>query len=144
VTIHLIKMAVGIDDLDHLIEHRRKRRASEGEGPCIIRTRHAPRRAAELLDGGSIFWVIKGVVRARQLVLGLGPGTDGGTDGEGHPCCLLALDHDLVPTEPQPHRPFQGWRYLNPADAPLDRRGGGRNDELPASLVRELRALGLM
>jgi hypothetical protein len=140
VTLHLIKMAVGIADLDDLIEHRRRRRAREGEGPCLVRTRHGPRRADEVLDGGSIYWVIKGLVRARQRVLGLVPGTD----DDGKPCCVLELDHTLVPTEPAPHRPFQGWRYLKPGDAPPDRLGGGRHDELPAAMVRELRSLGLL
>jgi hypothetical protein len=139
-TVHLIKMAVGIEDLDDLIEHRRKRRASEGEGPCLIRTRHMPRREAELVDGGSIYWVIKGLVRARQRVLGC----VWGTDSEGRRCCILELDHTLVPTEPLPHRPFQGWRYLKPADAAPDRKGGLTGDELPATLVRELRELGLL
>jgi len=140
VTVHLIKMAVGIEDLDDLIEHRRQRRAREGSGPCLIRTRHAPRRAEEVLAGGSIYWVIKGLVRVRQRILGLGPGSD----SDGRPCCVLALDHALVPTEPQSHRPFQGWRYLKPQDAPLDRIGAGQHDELPPALVRELRSLGLL
>jgi hypothetical protein len=135
-TVHLIKMAVGIADLDDLIEHRRRRREREGEGPCRIYTRHMPRREAELLDGGSIYWVIKGLVRVRQRVLDLVHGND----PEGRACCVLELDHTLVPTEPHPHRPFQGWRYLAAKAAPADRHGG---DELPARLVRELRALGL-
>ncbi|MBV9521270.1 MAG: DUF1489 domain-containing protein [Alphaproteobacteria bacterium] len=139
-TLHLIKMAVGIADLDHLIEYRRKRRLSEGgEGPYRILTRHRPRRDAEVLDGGSIFWVIRGLVRARQRILGLGQERD----GEGRRCCVLELDHALVPTEPLPHRPFQGWRYLDPGAAPSDRQGGG-GDALPPALIRELRALGLL
>ena len=137
-TLHLIKMAVGVTDLDHLIELRRKRRAREGDGPCCIRTRNMPRRGAEILDGGSIYWVIKGLTRVRQRVLGL----RADTDEEGERCCVLELDHLLVPTEPQPQRPFQGWRYLDADDAPADRPGGG--DDLPLALVRELRALGLL
>jgi hypothetical protein len=139
-TVHLIKMAVGIEDLDDLIERRRKRREAEGDGPLHVRTRHMPRREAELTDGGSIYWVIKGLIRVRQRVLGC----VWGTDSEEKRCCILELDHTLVPTEPQPHRPFQGWRYLKPADAPPDRRGGAVGDELPARLVRELRDLGLL
>jgi len=139
VTLHLIKMAVGIEDLDELIEHRRRRREREGEGPCRVYTRHMPRRAAEVLDGGSIFWVIKGLVRARQRVLGLVHGRD----PEGRACCVCELDHALVETEPLPHRPFQGWRYLDPAAAAPDRIAG-RGDELPPLLVRELRQLGLL
>lgn len=139
-TVHLIKMAVGVDDLDHLIELRRARRKREGEGPVGHRTRHMPKRAAEILDGGSLYWVIKGLIRVRQRIVAL----TAETDDEGKRSCLIAMDHMLVPTEPQPQRPFQGWRYLAEGDAPPDRRGGSPGDELPAKLVRELRALGLM
>jgi hypothetical protein len=137
VTIHLIKMAVGVDDLDHLIELRRARRKREGDGPVGHRTRHMPKRAAEILDGGSLYWVIKGLIRVRQRIVAL----TAETDDEGKRSCLIAMDHALVPTEPQPQRPFQGWRYFDPEDAPPDRIGA---DELPAKLVRELRALGLL
>jgi hypothetical protein len=140
VTIHLIKMAVGVDDLDHLIEMRRARRKREGEGPVGHRTRHMPKRATEILDGGSLYWVIKGLIRVRQRIVAL----TAETDEEGKRSCLIAMDHTLVPTEPQLQRPFQGWRYLLPRDAPPDRRGGAAGDELPAKLVRELRSLGLM
>jgi hypothetical protein len=138
-TLHLIKMSVGTEDLDDLIEHRRRRREREGDGPCRVYTRHMPRRREEVLDGGSIFWVIKGLVRARQRVLGLLRGRD----PEGRACCVLELDHALVATEPQPHRPFQGWRYLDPAAAPSD-RSAGTGDERPPRLLRELRELGLL
>jgi hypothetical protein len=137
VTIHLIKMAVGVDDLDHLIELRRQRRVREGDAPCCHRTRNRPKRAAEVLDGGSLYWVIKGLIRVRQRIVGL----TAETDEEGRRRCVIAMDHTLVPTEPQPQRAFQGWRYFDPDDAPLDRHGA---DELPAKLVRELRALGLL
>ena len=136
-TVHLIKMAVGVDDLDHLIEMRRARRKREGEGPVCHRTRHMPKRAAEILDGGSLYWVIKGLIRVRQRVVAL----TAETDEEGGRSCVIAMDHTLIPTEPQPQRPFQGWRYFDPDDAPPDRHGA---DELPAKLVRELRALGLL
>lgn len=139
-TLHLIKMAVGVEDLDHLVELRRKRREREGDGPCRIRTRNMPRRAGEVLDGGSIYWVIKGLIRVRQRIVGLVPETD----AEGKRCCVVELDHALVATEPQPQRPFQGWRYFDPDDAPPDRHGAGAGDELPAKLVRELRSLGLL
>jgi hypothetical protein len=137
VTIHLIKMAVGVDDLDHLIALRRARRVREGDGPVCHRTRHMPKRAPEILDGGSLYWVIKGLIRVRQRIVAL----TAETDDEGKRSCLIAMDHALVPTEPQPQRPFQGWRYFDPEDAPPDRTGA---DELPAKLVRELRALGLL
>jgi hypothetical protein len=138
VTIHLIKMAVGVDDLDHLIALRRARR--KRDGPVCHRTRHMPKRAAEILDGGSLYWVIKGLIRVRQRVVAL----TAEADEEGKKCCVIAMDHALVPTEPQLHRPFQGWRYLAAEDAPPDRRGAGAGDKLPERLVRELRSLGLL
>jgi hypothetical protein len=144
-TLHLIKMAVGIADLDQLVALRRQRRAAldkmgAGDAPCRIRTRHMPKRAAELLDGGSLYWVIKGVVRARQTIVGV----VAGTDADDKRCCFLELEHEVTTTEPQAHRAFQGWRYLAPAKAPPDRRGAGSGDALPAEMARELRALGLL
>ena len=139
-TLHLIKMAVGVEDLDYLIELRRKRRLREGEGPCCIRTRNMPKRAGEVLDGGSLYWVIKGLIRVRQRIVALTVETD----EEGDRRCVIAMDHALVPTEPQSQRPFQGWRYFDPDDAPPDRHGAGAGDELPAKLMRELRSLGLL
>ena len=132
-TLHLIKLAVGIADLEQLAALRRRR---AGDGPCLIGTRQMPKRAAELLAGGSLYWVIRGLVQARQRILGIAPG-----DAEGRPRCLLELDHALVPCEPLSHRPFQGWRYLAPEAAPADRNGGA---DLSPALARELRALGLL
>jgi hypothetical protein len=133
-------MAVGIGDLDELVALRRQRRAAAGDGPCRIRTRHMPKRAEELLDGGSIYWVIRGTIRARQRFIGI----VGGTDGDEKPCCFLELEHEITPTEPQAQRAFQGWRYLAAEKAPPDRGGAGTGDPLPEEMARELRALGLL
>jgi hypothetical protein len=138
--LHLIKMAVGIADLDQLVELRRRRRLAAGDAPCRIRTRHMPKRAEELLDGGSIYWVIKGIVRARQPIIGL----VAGTDENDKRCCFLELEHEIQATEPQAQRAFQGWRYLTAEKAPPDRIGAGSGDALPAEMARELRALGLL
>jgi hypothetical protein len=139
-TLHLIKMAVGISDLDQLVELRRQRRIAAGDAPCRVRTRHMPKRAEELLDGGSIYWVIQGIIRARQAIIGLVPGTD----ANDKRCCFLELVHEVTPTEPQAQRAFQGWRYLAPEKAPPDRGGAGSGDALPEAMARELRALGLL
>jgi hypothetical protein len=138
--LHLIKMAVGIADLEQLIALRRQRRAAVGDAPCRVRTRHMPKRAEELLDGGSLYWVIKGIVRARQPIIGI----VAGTDENDKRCCFLELEHEVTPTEPQTHRAFQGWRYLAPEKAPSDRGGAGSGDALPEAMARELRALGLL
>jgi len=134
--LHLLKLAVGIDVLDQL---RRVRAAREKErGGSWVYTRNRPRRGAEVLAGGSIYWVIRGQIRVRQLVTGFRTGREEG--GRGY--CLIEVDPRLVPTWLRPWRPFQGWRYLPPADAPPDRSGGG--EPPPEGMLAELRALGLL
>lgn len=134
--LHLLKMAVGIKDVATL-ERLRARRAAE-RGSHFISTRNQPRRAGEVLDGGSIYWVIGGQIQVRQRVLGFREGRD----ENGRRICFVDLDATLVPTLPRPCRAFQGWRYLFPADAPPDRPAG----EEPAgdALLSELRSLGLL
>lgn len=104
-------------------------------------TRMVPSRGAEIVDGGSLYWVIKGSVQCRQRITEIRPFTD--DDGIGR--CRLMLDSGLVRTEWQPRRPFQGWRYLKTADAPLD-LGEGRAGlaEMPPKLRQELAELGLL
>jgi len=143
-TLNLVKMAVGISDLEHLAAVQAARLAESvrrGEGPRLWHyTRNAPRRAAELLDGGSLYWIVKGRIRARQRVIGL----ESDTDDEGRRYCMLMLDPALVPTEPRPHRAIQGWRYLDGADAPPDIASTAEDAALPASLAAELRDMGLL
>ncbi len=104
-------------------------------------TRMVPTRAAEIVGGGSLYWVIKGSVQCRQAITEIRPFTD----GEGIGRCHLVLDPVVVKTDWQPRRPFQGWRYLKPEDAPAD-LGKGRAElaELPPKLRRELAELGLL
>jgi hypothetical protein len=106
------------------------------------RTFQMPKRRAELLDGGSIYWVIKGIVQARQRLIDLREGTR----DDGTPCTLLILDKTLVQVRPTPRRAFQGWRYLSADDAPHDLTGNRRDDiaDMPPKLRRELAELGLI
>jgi len=138
--LHLIKLSVGIDDIEHLrtVQSRRLQEAqSAGHGKALWhRTRHMPRRANELLDGGSIYWVIKGAIRVRQGLRGFKAAT--GEDGDRR--CRIILDPALVPTEQWPRRPFQGWRYLEASDAPSDIDPAAAGSDMPAELVAELRA----
>ena len=137
VPLHLVKLAVGIDDLEHL-RHVRAARAAARGGSWIL-TRNRPRRAAELLDGGSLYWVIRGQIRVRQRLLGFRSGHD--ADGRRH--CLIEVDPALVPTLARSCRPFQGWRYFSPDAAPPDRFAA----EFPAPpdrMLAELRELGLI
>jgi hypothetical protein len=135
--LHLIKLAVGIDDLDHLGRVRAARAAERGGG--WVYTRNHPRRAAEVLAGGSIYWVIRGQIRVRQTVTGF----RNERDENGRRYCLIDVDRILVPTLSRSCRPFQGWRYLAPEAAPPDRATVGELP-LPNHLLADLRALGLI
>jgi len=145
-SVHLIKLAVGVEDVDHLaaLQAQRARdndQAGLGPNPRHY-TRQRPKRDAELVDGGSIYWVIRGQVRVRQRVLGL----ESYMDEDGKSRCALILDSGLVPVCLTPHRAFQGWRYLDPAKAPPDIKGFGFDDMdgVPGELARDLGALGLL
>jgi len=146
-TVHLVKMAVGIDDLDHLraVQARRiaEARRTEGKGRLRHLTRNAPRRADEVLDGGSIHWIIKGYIRARQRIIGI----EEATGRSGRKRCALILDPELVRTVLTPHKPIQGWRYMEDAAAPDELEDGKldpRDANLPPNLAAELRSLGLL
>lgn len=134
--LHLLKLAVGIEDIDHLRRIRAARAAERG-GSWVY-TRNRPRRGQEILAGGSIYWIIRGHVRVRQLISGF----YGERDGNGRRYCLIEVDPRLVPTLPRPWRPFQGWRYLSSEDAPADLADAGERP--PDRLLVELRSLGLI
>ncbi len=146
-TLHLIKLSVGsesIEDLQSWQAERLKARRKAGEKRPLPfhRTFQAPKRRAELLDGGSLFWVIKGVIQVRQPLADI---TEGKKD-DGTPCCVLWLKNELIPVRPAPRRAFQGWRYLDAADAPEDLKGASASDvvAMPAKLRKDLADLGLL
>ena len=134
--LHLIKLAVGCADPAALAERQAARAAAEP--PLRGWTRTWPRRAAEVLDGGSLYWVVGGAIRCRQRILAIEEGMWDDTT----PCAEIHVDPRLVPVEPRPMRPFQGWRYLAPAEAPPDGAAPSAAG-LPPRLLQELRALGL-
>jgi hypothetical protein len=137
--LHLIKLCVGAESIADLDEWIRDT-FGRGRGTEQLHvTRMVPARRAELLDGGSLYWVIRGNVQVRQRLLDIRPFVD--KDGIGR--CKLMLEPKLVPTEWQPRRAFQGWRYLLPADAPAD-LAPQKSGNLPPKLRAELAALGLM
>ena len=128
--LHMIKLGVGVPDVEWL-----ERRAAKG-GPLVVHTRMTPKRASEIEDGGSLYWVVKGVIVCRQPVL------DITTLGEGKQSrCEIMLEPRVIRTAPLARRPFQGWRYFEPKDVPpdLDTLDAG---EAPDELVRQLRELG--
>ena len=134
-SLHLIKLCVGaesIGDLEQWIEQRIRERRKRGERQLALHvTRMVPKRGAELLDGGSLYWVIRGQVAARQELRDI----ETFTDSEGIGRCRLWMTPEVVPVLPRPYRPFQGWRYLAPADAPPDLGGQGDVAEMPGVTI---------
>jgi hypothetical protein len=131
VSLNLIKLCVGADTIDDL------RRWENGHKFRTIHTRQTPKRADEILDGGSLYWVIKGVVRARRKIIQIetltGP----------QPMCHITLSTEPFLTEPHPRRAFQGWRYLEAKDAPRDLVSEADGEALPTDLVNALRDAGV-
>jgi len=139
---HLVKLCVGVDSVEHLealrADRRTQRRAVGIRDNPVHVTRMTPRRSAEVLRGGSLFWVIKGSILVRSPILAL----ESVTGEDGIKRCRMVFDHPLVPTEIQPRRPFQGWRYLSEEDAPRDLDPTMADKGLPRELEAELRKLG--
>src|SRR6202167_191858 len=137
--LHLIKLCVGCDsvrELEGWIKQRLKDKRKRGEKPeHIHRTRMVPKRAAELVDGGSLYWVIRGEVACRQRIRDVRPFRD--KDGIGR--CGLVLGPKVVLVAPRPYRAFQGWRYLAAKEAPqdLDKVAKGAAN-MPETMRREL------
>ena len=133
--LHLIKLCVGATSIDDLTawwdeEHGRKRLP-------IVHTRQTPKRAEELTEGGSLYWVIKGVVTVRQVITDIETLSEGGRN-----YCHIYLDRNLILTCPLARRPFQGWRYLEAKDAPADLSSTGDAGAMPEGLAEQLRDLG--
>lgn len=141
-TVHLVKLCVGATSLEDHADWAAKRlafmRRVDRNANLFHTTRMVPKRLEELLDGGSLYWVIKGQIQARQSILDIEPFTD----GEGIKRCHLVLADEIVPTVWQPKRAFQGWRYLKVEDAPADLTSGAA--DMPGHLKSELADLGLL
>ncbi|MBT3237990.1 MAG: DUF1489 domain-containing protein [Rhodospirillaceae bacterium] len=138
---HIIKLSVGVEDVEHLARIQESRLKNEGVLAHI--TRNTPKRADQLLKGGSIYWVIKRFIRVRQRLLGI----ERGVNSEGKPSCALVLDPQLVRTELKEFRAFQRWRYLDVKDAPRDLEDGSPDQVdacLPPEMAAELKGLGLL
>jgi hypothetical protein len=132
-SLNLIKLVVGCDTVEDLIAWRRPQAGQ----PWILRTRQTPKRALELLEGGSVYRVFKGLVLCRQRILAID------TVGEGQEArCQITLDEEVVLTEPLPRRPFQGWRYFEGKDAPADLAAPGDAAHVPQDLAARLREIG--
>lgn len=140
----MIKLCVGVATLEELEGYRNERAhwwgADYGEDVHVHRTRTRPKRAAEMEGVSSIYWVISGVIRCRQVILRLAEAVD----SEGLACCDIIMAPELIRTVPRPKSPFQGWRYLESKDAPPDIDQGGFAEEGSLELAEELARLGLI
>ena len=142
--LHIIKLCVGADSLDDLrnwVAQRAMLAIAAGMEPHSTHTtRMFPKRREEILDGGSLYWVIKGQVQARQPIVDLVPVK--GEDGIER--CSIVLGPEVIETSMATRRPFQGWRYLTAEDAPRDMAAGSNANDMPDDLKRELAELGLL
>ena len=144
-SLHLIKLCVGAESLDDLrqwMAERIEEAARRGQPPRHAHvTRMTPKRIADILDGGSLYWVIKGQIAARQRILDLEPFVDADDVGR----CRLWLDGEVVALIPRPMRAFQGWRYFDQKSAPPDLAVAARGAiDMPEAMRRELAQLGLL
>lgn len=139
-TVHMLKLSVGTEDIAGLAAWQATKRAQSEDGLPRHITRMWPKRADEILNGGSIFWVIKGVILCRQPILRL----DEYTGADGIRRCAITCKPGLIRVEATPKRAFQGWRYLQVADAPRDLPDGRQEEEaLPPELSKALAAIGV-
>ncbi|MCK0168031.1 DUF1489 domain-containing protein [Jannaschia sp. S6380] len=138
---NLIKLSVGTESMAQLANWHRSAAAKGPDGNPRHVTRMWPKRADEVLEGGSIYWVIKGVLLCRQPILRF----EEVRRADGIPRCGIVLAPDLIPVAPTPRRAFQGWRYLDPADAPPDIDPARATEEaLPAGLSVALAEIGVL
>lgn len=143
--LNLLKLCVGVstvEDMESWIAERHALAAKAGQSFELVHTtRMVPTRTEELLSGGSLYWVIRGEISARQKLLDIRPFVD----DDGIRRCGLVLEPELVRLMPRPSRPFQGWRYLKAEDAPPDLSQTGKViADMPEEMRRELMALGLL
>ena len=137
-TLHLIKLCVGVEDLEEMVQWVKDAKAGRDE-LCHV-TRMFPRRKAELLPRGSLYWVIRGMILCRQPIADLVAVR--GRDGIER--CRIEFKAKIVPVRPVPRRAFQGWRYLDAGDAPPDLTKGALAANVPAKMRKELAELGLL
>ena len=133
--LHLMKLCVGVRDVEAL-----ERRVARSGAEYLCRTRMLPKQHERLIEGGSLYWVMKGYVRARQRILDIRPYTDAG----GIKRCHIVLEPLVVATETRRQKAFQGWRYLKPGDAPKDMPEHMKGWDLPPKLLRALADLGCL
>ena len=144
--LHLIKLAVGRDSVKELkgwVAERMKVAKAKGLPQRHIHvTRMTPKRVEDILNGGSLYWVIRGEIAAREKIVGIEPFRD--KDGIGR--CRIVMQPKVIAVSPRPMRPFQGWRYLKEDAVPPDltKTSASGLAAMPEPMRRELRELGLL
>jgi len=136
--LNLVKLCVGVSDMEELDLWIREARAGRDSLDHV--TRMFPKRKDEILPGGSLYWVIRGMILCRQPIAAL----EAVTGGDGIERCRIVFKPQIIPVRPVPKRAFQGWRYLEQADSPPDLPKSARAEGMPEAMRRELAALGLL
>lgn len=144
-TIHLLRTAAGLKDLQELqdVQGHFRTRSVKGLGQVVVvTTRNTPKRADELLNGGSLYWIVKNAIQARQDILDIRTVKD----ADGQTQCQILLAPQIMRVLPVAQKAVQGWRYLDGAKAPRDLgvMGGANDDAPPEDMAQELRNLGLL
>lgn len=143
-TLHIVKLCVGIESTDHLLQsmaYRLSQAKARGRPPELFHTtRMIPKKSQELIEGGSLYWVIKGNIQARQKILDIRPFQD----IDGIKRCNFIVDHKLILTEWHPRGAFQGWRYLKGEDAPSDLSEDATSRDIPSKMRADLLELRLI
>jgi len=144
-TIHLLRTAAGLKDLQELrdVQAHFRTQTIKGQGQVVVvTTKHMPKRADELLNGGSLYWIVRNAIQARQAILDI----RAVEDADGEKSCQILLDPLIIRVLPMSQPAVQGWRYLEPGRAPRDLGVmGGANDDLPPEdMAKELKNLGLL
>lgn len=142
-TLHMQKLSVGSESIATLQDWQKmvvRRRAKKGLSPHHQHvTRMFPKQKEALLDGGSIYWVIKGLIQCRNEIVDL----EETQTKDGRKACAIVMDPNLIAVVPTPKRPFQGWRYLKVEDAPADLGLINGAGDLPPELRAKLVNLGV-
>ncbi|MCA3556318.1 DUF1489 domain-containing protein [Aestuariivirga sp.] len=136
--LNLVKLCVGVSEIEELESWVRDCKAGRDTADHV--TRMFPRRRDEILPGGSLYWVMRGMILCRQPIAALEEVT--GSDGIAR--CRIVFRPQIIAVRPVPRRAFQGWRYLEEADSPADLPKSSRIEGMPETLRRELAELGLL
>jgi hypothetical protein len=139
---NMVKLCVGVSSVEQLEDYRTEecaRRRANGEPEMIAHvTRMMPTKKVEIESGGSLYWVIAGVIQCRSEIISL----ERVVGSDGIKRCAIMMSPEVIRTAPAPRRPFQGWRYLKPEDAPRDLSGPSGDDDLPDDLRSKLMEIG--